>query len=192
MFMRFNHTFPLSLRRHRLHRSQSDAIHCGEGPGGACASCRQGSSADRLLHCGTTGGLWQWPGCLQAGQPHQCRYTHTHHKDIHHKNTKTHIHHTPHEHKDTHTHTPTHTAKTHTHTPQRHTLTYARTHTPIVSTSYEFVIERWPLSLFVFVGSVKSCFTSDDGTFDYVFNCAGETKYGQSDEVYKEKTTDLT
>ena len=54
------------------------------------------------------------------------RHTYT----IHHMNTKTH------------THTPTHTAKTHTHTPQRHTLTYARTHTPIVSTSYEFVIER--------------------------------------------------
>ncbi len=41
-------------------------------------------------------------------------------------------------------------------------------------------------------GSVAACFTHDDGGFDYVFNCAGETKYGQSDEVYKEKVTDLT
>lgn len=32
-------------------------------------------------------------------------------------------------------------------------------------------------------GSVERVFTDDKGGFDYVFNLAAETKYGQSDEV---------
>ncbi|KAJ3130243.1 hypothetical protein HK098_004290 [Nowakowskiella sp. JEL0407] len=35
--------------------------------------------------------------------------------------------------------------------------------------------------------SVERIFTLESGEFDYVFNCAAETKYGQSEEVYEEK-----
>ncbi|KAK6349916.1 hypothetical protein TWF696_006175 [Orbilia brochopaga] len=39
---------------------------------------------------------------------------------------------------------------------------------------------------------VKKAFDREDGSsFDYVFNCAGETKYGQSEEVYKLRNLDL-
>ncbi|EWC45536.1 hypothetical protein DRE_05394 [Drechslerella stenobrocha 248] len=40
--------------------------------------------------------------------------------------------------------------------------------------------------------SVKRAFDRDDGSsFDYVFNCAGETRYSQSEEVYKQRNQDL-
>ncbi|XP_041355409.1 dTDP-D-glucose 4,6-dehydratase-like [Gigantopelta aegis] len=35
-------------------------------------------------------------------------------------------------------------------------------------------------------GSVDAAFALDDGQFDYVFNLAAETKYGQTEPVYKE------
>lgn len=40
----------------------------------------------------------------------------------------------------------------------------------------------------------EKAFARDDAStqFDYVFNCAAETKYGQSDEVYDEKVYQLT
>ncbi|KAJ3116512.1 hypothetical protein HDU96_009498 [Phlyctochytrium bullatum] len=41
--------------------------------------------------------------------------------------------------------------------------------------------------------TVEKIFAKDDGsTFDYVFNCAAETKYGQSEEVYDEKIFNLS
>ncbi|KAJ3211046.1 hypothetical protein HDU67_004808 [Dinochytrium kinnereticum] len=41
--------------------------------------------------------------------------------------------------------------------------------------------------------TVEKVYTNDDGTqFDYVFNCAAETKYGQSEEVYDEKVFNLS
>jgi nucleoside-diphosphate-sugar epimerase len=41
--------------------------------------------------------------------------------------------------------------------------------------------------------STEKVFSLEDGkTFDYVFNCAAETKYGQSEEVYDEKVYQLT
>ncbi|KNC98418.1 NAD-dependent epimerase/dehydratase [Spizellomyces punctatus DAOM BR117] len=41
--------------------------------------------------------------------------------------------------------------------------------------------------------AVEKIFTRDDGKeFDYVFNLAAETKYGQSDEVYDERTFQLS
>jgi len=39
--------------------------------------------------------------------------------------------------------------------------------------------------------SIETCFTSDKGKFKYVFCLAAETKYSQTDEVYKEKILDL-
>ena len=39
---------------------------------------------------------------------------------------------------------------------------------------------------------VEKAFHLDDGKFKYVFNCAAETKFGQTDEVYKEKVFDLS
>lgn len=39
---------------------------------------------------------------------------------------------------------------------------------------------------------VEKAFQLDDGKFSYVFNCAAETKYGQTEEVYKEKVLDLS
>eukprot|EP01094_Clydonella_sp_ATCC50884_P005000 TRINITY_DN13982_c0_g1_i1.p2 TRINITY_DN13982_c0_g1~~TRINITY_DN13982_c0_g1_i1.p2 ORF type:complete len:369 (-),score=115.00 TRINITY_DN13982_c0_g1_i1:53-1159(-) len=40
---------------------------------------------------------------------------------------------------------------------------------------------------------VNKAYTLDDGSnFDWVVNCAAETKYGQTDEVYKEKVLDLS
>jgi len=40
--------------------------------------------------------------------------------------------------------------------------------------------------------SIKKCFALDDGrSFDYVFNCAAETKYGQDEPIYKEKLHDV-
>jgi len=32
-------------------------------------------------------------------------------------------------------------------------------------------------------GSIASVFKDDDGPYDWVFNCAAETKYSQTDEV---------
>ncbi|KAI9326148.1 hypothetical protein DFJ73DRAFT_867078 [Zopfochytrium polystomum] len=41
--------------------------------------------------------------------------------------------------------------------------------------------------------AIEKVFTLDDGSqFDYVFNLAAETKYGQSDEVYQEKVFSLS
>jgi len=41
--------------------------------------------------------------------------------------------------------------------------------------------------------SIEKCFTLEDGgKFNIVFNCAGETKYGQTEEVYAEKIYDLS
>jgi nucleoside-diphosphate-sugar epimerase len=40
--------------------------------------------------------------------------------------------------------------------------------------------------------SCERVFKDDQGGFDYVFNLAAETKYGQSDEVYKELVYDVT
>jgi len=40
--------------------------------------------------------------------------------------------------------------------------------------------------------SVEKCFALDKGKFKYVFNLAAETKFSQTDEVYKEKVFDLT
>ena len=40
--------------------------------------------------------------------------------------------------------------------------------------------------------SISKCFDLEGGEFDLVFNCAAETKYGQTDEVYKEKVFDLS
>ncbi|GAM23057.1 hypothetical protein SAMD00019534_062320 [Acytostelium subglobosum LB1] len=41
--------------------------------------------------------------------------------------------------------------------------------------------------------SITKCFTLDGGRkFNYVFNLAGETKYGQTDAVYNEKIFDVT
>ncbi|KAF3906592.1 hypothetical protein ABW20_dc0108579 [Dactylellina cionopaga] len=40
--------------------------------------------------------------------------------------------------------------------------------------------------------SVKKVFDREDGSsFDYVFNCAGETKYAQNHEVYKQRNLEL-
>ncbi|EPS39155.1 hypothetical protein H072_7097 [Dactylellina haptotyla CBS 200.50] len=40
--------------------------------------------------------------------------------------------------------------------------------------------------------SVRKVFEREGGsTFDFVFNCAGETKYGQTDGTYQEKNVDL-
>jgi len=40
--------------------------------------------------------------------------------------------------------------------------------------------------------SIKKCFALDgDKSFDYVFNCAAETKYGQDEPIYKEKLHDV-
>jgi len=39
---------------------------------------------------------------------------------------------------------------------------------------------------------VEKCFALDKGKFKYVFNLAAETKFSQTDEVYKEKVFDLT
>ncbi|KAI8846733.1 hypothetical protein BC829DRAFT_445043 [Chytridium lagenaria] len=41
--------------------------------------------------------------------------------------------------------------------------------------------------------TVEKVYTNDDGSqYDYVFNCAAETKYGQSEEVYDEKVFNLS
>jgi nucleoside-diphosphate-sugar epimerase len=40
--------------------------------------------------------------------------------------------------------------------------------------------------------SIQRCLTLESGSFDYVFNCAAETKYGQEDIIYQEKTLGLT
>jgi nucleoside-diphosphate-sugar epimerase len=40
--------------------------------------------------------------------------------------------------------------------------------------------------------SIAKCFDLDDGKFDLVFNCAAETKYSQTEEVYKEKILQLS
>jgi nucleoside-diphosphate-sugar epimerase len=40
--------------------------------------------------------------------------------------------------------------------------------------------------------SIEKMFTLSDGKFDFVFNLAAETKYSQTDEVYKEKVLDLS
>ncbi|KAI8923727.1 hypothetical protein BC831DRAFT_469701 [Entophlyctis helioformis] len=41
--------------------------------------------------------------------------------------------------------------------------------------------------------SAEKAFTRDDGSqYDYVFNCAAETKYGQAEEVYDEKVFQLS
>jgi len=40
--------------------------------------------------------------------------------------------------------------------------------------------------------SIEKMFTLNDGKFDLVFNLATETKYSQTDEVYKEKILDLS
>lgn len=42
------------------------------------------------------------------------------------------------------------------------------------------------------IASIEKMFTLSDGKFDLVFNLAAETKYSQSDEVYKEKVLDLS
>lgn len=40
--------------------------------------------------------------------------------------------------------------------------------------------------------SIAKCFTLEaGGEFDYVFNCAAETKYGQEEPIYQEKTHDV-
>jgi len=40
--------------------------------------------------------------------------------------------------------------------------------------------------------SIKKCFALEgDKSFDYVFNCAAETKYGQDEPIYKEKLHDV-
>ncbi|KAJ6264633.1 hypothetical protein Dda_0782 [Drechslerella dactyloides] len=40
--------------------------------------------------------------------------------------------------------------------------------------------------------SIQKAFDREDGSaFDYVFNCAGETKYAQNEEVYKQRNLDL-
>lgn len=39
--------------------------------------------------------------------------------------------------------------------------------------------------------NAERAFTDDEGTFDYVFNLAAETKYGQSPDVYKERVLDV-
>eukprot|EP01133_Synstelium_polycarpum_P017769 gene17769-21197_t len=40
--------------------------------------------------------------------------------------------------------------------------------------------------------SITKVFTLEGGKFNYVFNLAGETKYGQTEAVYKEKVFDVT
>ncbi|KAJ1562868.1 hypothetical protein HK096_010735, partial [Nowakowskiella sp. JEL0078] len=40
--------------------------------------------------------------------------------------------------------------------------------------------------------SAQRIFTLESGEFDYVFNCAAETKFGQSEEVYDEKIFQLS
>jgi len=40
--------------------------------------------------------------------------------------------------------------------------------------------------------SIAKCFTLEGGKFNYVFNLAAETKYGQTDAVYAEKVLDLS
>jgi len=40
--------------------------------------------------------------------------------------------------------------------------------------------------------SIEKMFTLSDSKFDLVFNLAAETKYSQTDEVYKEKILDLS
>eukprot|EP01115_Flamella_aegyptia_P002455 TRINITY_DN136515_c0_g1_i1.p1 TRINITY_DN136515_c0_g1~~TRINITY_DN136515_c0_g1_i1.p1 ORF type:complete len:368 (+),score=194.87 TRINITY_DN136515_c0_g1_i1:58-1161(+) len=39
---------------------------------------------------------------------------------------------------------------------------------------------------------VNKVFDTAEGKFDFVFNCAGETKYSQTDEVYKENIIDVS
>jgi nucleoside-diphosphate-sugar epimerase len=39
--------------------------------------------------------------------------------------------------------------------------------------------------------SAERAFSTEDGPFDYVFNLAAETKYGQSTDVYKERVLDV-
>jgi nucleoside-diphosphate-sugar epimerase len=41
-------------------------------------------------------------------------------------------------------------------------------------------------------GSIERCFTDEGGKFQFAFNVAGETKYGQVANVYKEKVLDLS
>jgi len=40
--------------------------------------------------------------------------------------------------------------------------------------------------------TIGKVFDTADGKWDFVFNCAGETKYSQTDEVYKENIIDLS
>jgi len=40
--------------------------------------------------------------------------------------------------------------------------------------------------------SITKCFTLEGGKFNFVFNLAAETKYGQTDAVYSEKVLDLS
>ena len=40
--------------------------------------------------------------------------------------------------------------------------------------------------------SIDKAFTRDSASFDYVFNCAGLTTYGQDVSVYKESVFDLS
>lgn len=44
----------------------------------------------------------------------------------------------------------------------------------------------------LFIESIAKCFTIDGGKeFDYVFNCAAETKFGQEEAIYKDKLHDV-
>ena len=61
-------------------------------------------------------------------------------------------------------------------------------------TSSETPIEE-PLAhhLFLFVEALARIFDRKDGKqWDYVFNCGGETKYSQEDEVYKVRSLGLS
>eukprot|EP01136_Pigoraptor_vietnamica_P033979 Opistho-1_new@97437 len=40
--------------------------------------------------------------------------------------------------------------------------------------------------------SIEKSFTDEGGEFDYVFNCAAETKYGQTEQIYEERVYQLT
>jgi hypothetical protein len=42
------------------------------------------------------------------------------------------------------------------------------------------------------LAGVEKAFALDEGSWDWVVNLAAETKYGQTEEVYKEKVLDLS
>lgn len=60
------------------------------------------------------------------------------------------------------------------------------------SSAFENPIVEYKQSNLTSKAGIEKAFALDDGPFDWVINCAAETKYGQTDEVYEEKVFDLS